>query len=332
MIRIPLASIAALIALNISAVAQTDEPAQPHPVLKAEAVVTGDVVRIGDVVDHAGIIAKVPIFRAPDLGYTGSVSADDVVEAVRNHALVGLDTHGVTEVTVTRAARMIPAKDIESAVAQALSAQFDLGATKDIAVTFERGLHAMYVEPSAKGDPHVARLDYDTRTSRFYATIEIPTGLTSRGTLRLSGRAQAMVDVVTVAQAVERGSILKASDLMAERRPRAEAGRDAISDRDQAIGLAARAPLQPGRPLRSAELVKPDLVQRKETVSLVYQVPGITLTVRGRALEGGALGDTITVLNEQTKREVQGTISAPGRVVINTSSPKVAANLATTGH
>src|SRR3982074_2414568 len=71
------------------------------PVLRAEATITGDIVRIGDLVDRAGIIANVPIFRAPDLGATGSVSADAVIEAVRAHALIGLDTNGLTEVIVT---------------------------------------------------------------------------------------------------------------------------------------------------------------------------------------------------------------------------------------
>ena len=32
------------------------------------------------------LLPSVPIFRAPDLGYTGNVSADAVLDAVRNHA------------------------------------------------------------------------------------------------------------------------------------------------------------------------------------------------------------------------------------------------------
>ena len=72
-------------------------------------------MRIGDLVEHAGIVAKVPIFRAPDLGSTGMVSAEAVIEAVRPYALIGLDTGDVSEVVVTRASRIIPAKDIEDA-------------------------------------------------------------------------------------------------------------------------------------------------------------------------------------------------------------------------
>ena len=328
MTRMLLAAFVSLLALGAGAAAQTPAPLETlHPTLKAEATVTSDVVRIGDLVENAGIVAKIPIFRSPDLGFTGSVSADVVVEAVRAHALIGLDTAGLSEVTVTRAARKIAAKDIEETIAQALSVQENLGPAKDIVVAFERPMRAMYLEPSAKGEPRVARINYDQRSGRFDATLEVPTGALSRGTLRLSGRAQATVEVATVVQPIERGAVLKESDVLVERRARADVGRDLVAGREQAVGMAARTALQPGRPLRNAELMKPELVMRNETVTMVYQVPGIVLTVRGKANEGGAEGDVISVLNEQTKRIVQGVVAGPGRVIISTSGRRLAANL-----
>jgi flagella basal body P-ring formation protein FlgA len=326
--RIPVSIFAALLALGATAAAQEKAmPQQPHPVLRSEATVTSDIVRIGDLVDHAGIIASVPIFRAPDLGYTGSVAASDVVEAVRQHALIGLDTGGLAEVRVTRAARAIPAAEIEEAVAHALAAQYNLGPFKDITVTFDRELRAMYVEPSAKGEPRIARIDYNAASRRFDATLEIPTGPAARGTLRLAGRAEATVEVLTVARAIERGTVLKDSDIMLDRRARAEVTRDVLTDRDQAVGLAARIPLQPGRPLRGAELMRPEVIQRNDTVTMVYEVPGIKLTVRGKANDAGAEGDTISVTNEQTKRLVQGTVIGPGHVLVDSTLPRYASNI-----
>jgi flagella basal body P-ring formation protein FlgA len=324
MIRNVILVVAAVAALGGSAAAADQE----RPKLRAEATVTGDIVRIGDLVDHAGIVAKVPIFRAPDLGSTGSVSADAVVEAVRAYALVGLDTGDLSEVLVTRASRAIPAKDIEDRIAQALSTQYALGPAKDIAVNFDRELRALQLEATAKGDPRVGYLNFDGRSGRFDVTLDIPTGATTRGTLRLSGRAAATVEVVTLTRPVERGELLKGGDVVTERRPRAETGRDIVVNADKAIGLAARAALQPGRPLRIADLMRPEQVQRNETVTLVYEVPGITLTVRGKAIEGGAQGDVIAVLNEQSKRTVQGVVDGPGRVIISTGGPRLVANLA----
>lgn len=325
MIRTLMLAFAALLALAASAAAQTDRPA-----LKSEAVVTGDLVRIGDLIEHAGIVANIPIFRAPDLGSTGTVPASAVLDAVRPHALIGLDTAGISEVTVTRASRTIPAKDIEDVVAAALARQFALGQPKDIAVNFERELRAIQVEPSAKGEPRLNRITFDARSGRFEATVEIPTGASNRGLLRLAGHATATVEIVTLVRALDRGMLIRHADLAVERRPRAEVGRDVITDSEQLIGLAARTSLPAGRPLRAADLMKPELVQRNETVTLVYEVPGIVLTVRGKANEGGAEGDVISITNEQSKRTVQGVVSGPGRVTVSTGSPRLAANLAPT--
>ena len=327
MIRLILIAFATLGALGISANAQVTGQLTPErPTLRSEAIINGDIVRIGDLVEHAGIVATVPIFRAPDLGYTGTISADAVLEAVRSHALIGVDTGGVRDIVVTRAARTIPVKDVETAIARAISVRFDAGPSKDIVVNLSREMRALYVEPSAQGEPHITHIDYDARSGRFDATLEFPTSAGKRALVRLTGRATATVEIVTVGRSIERGGLIRAADVVIERLPRAETGRDIVTSRDQAIGFAARGNLQPGRPLRTTDLMKPDLVQRNDPVTLVYEAPGIVLTIRGKAAEGGAEGDVISVLNEQSKRTVQGTIVGPGRVNISNNSSRLASN------
>ena len=109
----------------------------------------------------------------------------------------------------------------------------------------------------------------------------------------------------------------KASDLMIERRPKAEIRGDVVRTIDDATGLAARRALRTGEPLRTADLTKPEIVQRNEAVTLVFEAPGMVLTIRGKALESGAEGDVISVLNAQSKRTVQGTITGPGQVTLS---------------
>ena len=68
--------------------------------------------------------------------------------------------------------------------------------------------------------------------------------------------------------------------------------------------------------MHDADLTKPAVVQRNDTVTLIYEAPGLTLTLRGQAQDAGALGDTISVINSQSKRIVQGVVSGPGRVTV----------------
>jgi flagellar basal body P-ring formation protein FlgA len=80
-----------------------------------------------------------------------------------------------------------------------------------------------------------------------------------------------------------------------------------------------------GTPLRNADLMKPEIVQKNDTVMLHYEVPGIVLTLRGKALESGAEGDMISVLNVNSKRTIQGIVTGPGRVTVSAPNTALAA-------
>ena len=52
----------------------------------------------------------------------------------------------------------------------------------------------------------------------------------------------------------------------------------------------------------------------------------LTLIARGRALESGAIGDTIDIMNPRSNRTVQGTIEGPNTVRIDAmGAPRVQA-------
>ena len=299
----------------------------PAPALKASVTVTGDVVRIGDLIDNAGAVADVPIFRAPDLGTTGAVQTDRIVDAIRPHQLIGIDTRGLAAVIVTRASRAITAQEISSRVAQALVGQYGFGNAHNILVNFDQNVRTLQVEPNLTGELQVQALSYDPRTTRFDVTFALPASMElRRQSARYTGTASETVDALAVEHPVEHGEVLKASDLTIVRRPKTDTG--VVTDAKAVVGLAARHQLHPGQPLSAGDLMKPEIVQRNDTVTIVYQVPGVTLTLRGQAQETGALGDTISVLNAESKRVVQAVISGPDRVTVGAIITRVVENAA----
>jgi flagella basal body P-ring formation protein FlgA len=325
MIRTVLQTFVVLVALAGSAAAQSERPA-----LRGSVTVDGDVVRIGDLIENAGPVADIAVFRAPDLGTTGAVSTERIVAAIRPHQLIDINTRGLAEVVVTRASRAIDAQEISASITGALSRQYGFGEPHNISLNFDLPVHALQVEPGATGELQVRALNYDPRSGRFDATLDLPSSLLlQREPARLTGRAIETVDAVTVDRPIERGVVLHASDLIVLRRPKAEAGGLVVES--AAVGLAARRQLHPGQVISTADLMKPEIVQRNDTVTLVYQAPGLLLTLRGTAEDAGAAGDTISVRNDQTKRVVQGVVSGPGRVVVaNTTTQFVDGAAATT--
>jgi len=317
MTRPTIAILVFLLVLGGAAAAQTAAPA-----LKASVTVTSEVVRIGDLVDNAGPVADVPIFRAPDLGTTGAVATDRIVDAIRPHQLIGIDTRGLAEVVVTRASRAIPAQEISARVAQALAGQYGFGTARNILVNIDHDIRTLQVEPNVTGDLQVLALAYDPRTTRFDVTFDLPSSVElRRQSAHYTGTAIETVDAIAVEHPIELGQVLKASDLTILRRAKSED--EAITDINAVVGLAARHQLRPGQPLHSPDLMKPEIVQRNDTVTIVYEAPGLTLTLRGQAQESGALGDTIGVLNAESKRVVHGKISGPSRVTVSAITTRV---------
>jgi flagellar basal body P-ring formation protein FlgA len=295
-----------------------------RPTLRASVTVDGDLVRIGDLIENAGPVANVAVFRAPDLGTTGAVSTERITDAIRPYQLIDIDTGGLSEVTVTRASRAIEVKEISDRIAAALSQQYGLGKPENIGLTFDRPVRTVQVEASAGGELQVLALDYDARTNRFDVALDMPSSPTlHRQPLRLTGTAVETVEAVAVNRPVERGEVLQAADLTMLRRPKAQGAGFAAPA--AAIGLAARHALRPGQPLSVADLMKPEIVARGDAVTMVFQAPGIMLTLRGQAQDSGALGDSIGVLNLETKRIVQGVISGPGRVSVAAATTHLAA-------
>lgn len=285
------------------------------PTLKAQAVVAGAIVRIRDLVDNAGVVADIAIFRAPDPGETGAVETARVIEAIRPYKLVGIDTRGLAEVSVTRSSRTISTAQLERRIAAAIARRPGVGAADDLAITFDRDVRALEVDISAPEALHVARLTFDPASRRFDVSLALPGPAERPATLRYTGVAVETARVVVPLRAVGRGELIRESDVSVERRPKAESGDGAASHMEAVVGMAAKRPLRAGQPVRAADLMRPEVVRQNEAVTITYERPGIVLSIRGKALESGAEGDVINVLNVQSKRTLQTTVTGPGRVV-----------------
>jgi flagella basal body P-ring formation protein FlgA len=292
------------------------------PVLKAEVVVTADLVRIGDVLTNAGDKANQAIFRAPELGSSGTIQLHRVMEALRAHGIIVFDTKNVTEVLVTRESRTVSLSDLSRAVADAAAKRYEFSNIADLTVTFDNHMKPLQIEPHVADVPKIGNITYDPRTNRFDATIDMPGSMKlRRNPVRLTGTLVETAEVVTLARTIARGEIIRESDLVVERLARAEVGPDAISKLEFVVNQAARRQLRTGQTLRPADLMKPQIVNRDEAVTIVFRSGGITLTMRGKAMNNGAEGDSIPVLNPQSKRVVQATITGPGVVTVGDISP-----------
>ena len=323
--RALLLAAALLVATSVTAFAQASEDVIAVPVLRPSVTVESDVVRIGDVIDNAGTSAQIAIYRAPDLGTTGSLPTAQVIAALQAHQVIGVDTRDIKAVSVTRLSRSFEAKEIESAVAHTLEHRSGLGDAANLNLTFDRDVGDVRLEASNTGALQPISVRYEPRNGRFDVSFEVSNeNNTPSAKLRFTGIAIETVEAAVLTRNVERSDILKSGDVVTERRPKAEVGGDAAV-RSRALGMQMRKQLRAGQAIKIADLAKPDLVQRDDNVTLIFESAGLYLTIRGKAMEAGTEGDVVNVINLQSKRTVSGVVIGRDQVAISVATPRLPA-------
>lgn len=303
-----------LAALAFVVAAPIANAADPLPRLRADISVASEIVTIGDLFADAGKYAGIAIFRAPDLGRSGTVSAAEIADAVETAGMTQYDRAGIDAVTVTRAGRVVDADEITELLRTALAGQ--LATEPDhIDIVFDLPPGPLYAAPAA--DVRIARLARSASGARFEAVIEAGQHGTS-DQLRVAGTATATVEVVTALRALDRGDIVSAADLAITRVPARQALAGAATAQADLIGLAARRALRAGVPLSTSDFSQPNLVNRGEVVTIVYQRGGLLLTTRGKALENGAKDAAIPVVNLTSNRVLTAIVTDRGAVAVVT--------------
>ena len=135
-------------------------------------------------------------------------------------------------------------------------------------------------------------------------------------TVHVRATVTTTVELPVLAYAVNRGDIIGQNDI--EWREQ-EVSRDLVgyvTDELKIIGKEARKHLRSGNPLRSSDLISPQIIDRGQTGDLVARSSGLVVNMQGKALANGAEGDRLLVQNMSSGKKVEGLVLAGGTVLI----------------
>ncbi|MEO6338475.1 MAG: flagellar basal body P-ring formation chaperone FlgA [Caulobacteraceae bacterium] len=130
--------------------------------------------------------------------------------------------------------------------------------------------------------------------------------------------------VLAYARNIMSGEMVSASDLTWS--DSAVAPADAPSDADRVIGMVARRPLRLGTGVGSHDVTAAKVVHRDDTISVSYQAGGITLVLQAKAMGDAAVGESLQVLNIQSKKTIEAVASGPGQALVGPRAQSLKAN------
>jgi len=123
--------------------------------------------------------------------------------------------------------------------------------------------------------------------------------------------------VPVVAGRVQRGDIVRDHDLEYVSLPQSKIGRTVLLDRERIVGRQARRVLSPGKPVRASDIRPPVIVEKGTLGTILVQTSRMKITARGKALDDGAQGETVRVLNIRSRQTVEGTVAGRNRVSLS---------------
>jgi flagella basal body P-ring formation protein FlgA len=298
-------------------------PAQAEVMLRPNVLVDGDVVKLGDLFDNLPDHADTPVARSPAPGRRATVDSEWLGRVARNYGVAWKPASNFDQAVVERSGVVISHEQIEQELRNALSSE-DLPKNSDIELT-NRAIDITI--PTGESTAVAIRdMSYDKRYARFSATVEVPANSPGAQRVRVTGRVYAMVDVPVLSHAINRGEVIAARDLSFIRQREDGLRHDILTDADQLIGMTPKQPMRSGQMVSMNDLQKPVAVPRGGLVTMVLKFGPMTLTAQGRAVEPGALGDTIRVANATSNQIVEAKIDGPNTVTVSPNNGGVLAN------
>lgn len=277
--------------------------------LRASVTLDAPVVRLADLFDDAGPRGERVLGPAPAPGNRIVVEATQLGAIARQY---GVDWHpaGGERIVLERPGRLLPREQVVTPLRDALAG---VGAPAD--GEFELpGFAAPMVPLEGNVETAVEQLDYDAVSGRFTATVTISGRDMALQRMRLSGRLQEMVELPVLTRRLPAGTVLRPGDVQLARVRAGMRRGESPADPAATFGLALKHPGVSGQPLSVADLVRPAAVQKGALVSLELTVPGLALNGRGVALEAGAPGERIQVMNPLSHAVLEGEVIGPDRV------------------
>lgn len=287
--------------------------------LRAATMLHAPVVRLSDLFEDAGPNANRVLGTAPGPGGSIVVEAAQLGAIARQFGVDWQPASPAERTVLERAGRLLPRDGVLKALKAALIAA---GASSECEIELPGFIPPM-VPAEAGPQPLATELDYDAGSGRFSAVLSVTGDGMEPINLRVTGQ---VTDTIALPVAVARlpaGTVVRADDVRMARVPVAMVHSEVLHTPGEAVGLQLRHPIVAGQPFAVADVMRPSLVQRGANVEMRLQSPGISLRAQGVAMDSGATGERIRVLNPSSRAVVEAEVIGPGRVRVTPESMPV---------
>ncbi|MCB9982311.1 MAG: flagellar basal body P-ring formation protein FlgA [Rhodospirillales bacterium] len=283
--------------------------------LKHNSVIEGDVITLGHVFSGLDAKADKVLGPAPQPGKDMVLNARTLMRIARAMDVSWRPSSAADQVVLSRAATIVPAVMIKDALEHELRTQ-GLPGKFELVVT-SSGLDQIVLPHSAAQQVEVESLNFDSEKNRFDAVVVAPSKADPVFRKDINGQIQRLVEVPVLNSAMKNGAVIGEDDLDFITLRAQGLNHDIILSADELVGMTPRRMIMAGKPMTENELEEPQIVERGENITMVFAHGPLSLTAQGKALENGAKGDVIRVVNLSSSKTLQARIIGENEVSVS---------------
>lgn len=305
-----------------SAETAADDDLQALPVvLKRETTITADKIRLGDL--FSGLDAKKSaqtVAPAPALGQEAILPAQWLKQVAKKNGVDWTPADYKTTASVKRAADEIAKADVVAWLAKELKTR---GLPENAELSIHSDVPPVLIPVKSTWRFETVSAQYDERRKTFSATLRLFAGDDAPRDFDFAGKAAYTLEVPTAKRDLKAGQILTRDDIVLKTVSADSARRRFVPAQiDDLIGKEIKRGVRAGNAIDSGDVQTQVMVAKGKIVTLTFSKAGIMLSTKGKALENGGLGDTVRVMNAQSKNIVEGTVTAPETVFVEPNNVK----------
>ena len=122
--------------------------------------------------------------------------------------------------------------------------------------------------------------------------------------VRLSGWVDVFEELVCASRNLSKGEIIGQDDLFLRRKNTSKRSTTVLTDMRKALGLMAKHNIRKNTFIKEWMVERPPVVNKGDVVTILAELEGLRVTVPGRTLEKGHLGESIRVQNVMSLKKI----------------------------
>lgn len=252
------------------------------------------------------------ILEAPNKGESKHYAHDWVRQLAQNFGLSWAPTH-YNGITLSRQDGFSTKVNAQDVVREYLVQNHPEKISEGVDVSIDVG--AQYLVLKGATEPKLTNFAW-VDDQKFLVTFDI-----GGHEKKIKGCLSTMVSIPVLNKQLDSGAIIEKEDLEFKDFPSHKVTKYMIQDEKELIGKTLRRrSVKAGDMLSAHDVISPVVIKRGDLVTMKVETPTVVISTRGKAQGNAAVGQSVQVMNLESKRLIEGVVKDSQTIIIPVAS------------